>query len=63
MLLGAVIVTIILQTAAVYLPFFNNIFNTTPLTASQLLICVVLSTIVFWAAEIEKWMVRRGWLS
>jgi Ca2+-transporting ATPase len=63
LLLGAVIVTIVLQTAAVYMPFFNNIFNTTPLTASQLLICVVLSTIVFWGAEIEKWMIRRGWLS
>ncbi len=63
MLLGAVVVTIILQTAAVYLPFFNNVFNTTPLTVSQLLICVVLSTVVFWGAEIEKWMIRRGWLS
>ncbi|MBA3870322.1 MAG: cation-translocating P-type ATPase [Anaerolineae bacterium] len=63
LLLGAVVVTIILQTAAVYLPFFNRVFNTTPLTASQLLICIVLSTIVFWGAEIEKWMVRRGWLS
>ncbi len=62
MLLGAVVVTIILQLAAVYLPVFNNIFNTTPLTVTQLLICVVLSTIVFWGAEIEKWIVRRGWL-
>ncbi|MBI1277417.1 MAG: HAD-IC family P-type ATPase [Anaerolineaceae bacterium] len=63
MLLGAVVVTIILQLAAVYVPFFNNIFNTTPLTATQLLICVVLSTIVFWAAEIEKWLIRRGVLA
>ncbi len=63
MLLGAVVVTIILQLAAVYLPFFNRIFNTTPLTISQLLICVVLSTIVFWAAEIEKWLIRRGILN
>ncbi len=62
MLLGAVVVTVILQLAAVYLPVFNNIFNTTPLTATQLLICIVLSTIVFWGAEIEKWIVRRGWL-
>ena len=62
MLLGAVVVTVILQLAAVYLPFFNGVFNTTPLTGSQLLICVVLSTIVFWGAELEKWMIRRGWL-
>jgi len=63
MLLGAVVVTVILQLAAVYVPFFNRIFNTTPLTASQLLICIVLSTIVFWGAEIEKWLIRRGVLS
>ena len=62
MLLGAVVVTVILQLAAVYLPVFNGIFNTTPLTATQLLICIVLSTVVFWGAEIEKWIVRRGWL-
>ncbi len=63
LLLGAVVVTIILQLAAVYLPVFNNLFNTTPLTATQLLICIVLSTIVFWGAEIEKWLVRRGVLA
>jgi Ca2+-transporting ATPase len=62
MLIGAAVVTIILQLAAVYVPFFNNIFNTTPLTPTQLLICVVLSTVVFWGAELEKWMIRRGWL-
>jgi Ca2+-transporting ATPase len=63
LLLGAVVVTIVLQTAAVYMPFFNHVFNTTPLTAAQLLICIVLSTVVFWGAEIEKWAVRRGWLA
>ncbi|MCA0458574.1 MAG: cation-translocating P-type ATPase [Chloroflexi bacterium] len=63
MLLGAVVVTIVLQLIAVYLPFFNRIFNTTPLTVEQLLICIVLSTIVFWAVEIEKWLIRRGILN
>ncbi len=62
MLIGAVVVTIILQLVAVYVPFFNGIFNTTPLTPSQLLICIVLSTVVFWGAELEKWIIRRGWL-
>ncbi|MEZ4667233.1 MAG: cation-translocating P-type ATPase [Anaerolineae bacterium] len=59
-LLGAVLTTIVLQLVAVYTPFFNRIFNTTPLTTEQLGICLVLSTIVFWGAEIEKWLVRRG---
>ena len=59
-LIGAVIATVILQLVAVYLPFFNNIFNTTPLTLAQLAICIVLSTIVFWGVELEKLLVRRG---
>ncbi|MEO8607503.1 MAG: cation-translocating P-type ATPase [Chloroflexota bacterium] len=59
-LIGAVIVTVILQLVAVYLPFFNNIFNTTALTLEQLAICIVLSTIVFWGVETEKLLVRRG---
>jgi Ca2+-transporting ATPase len=60
LLLGAVVGTIILQLLAVYLPFFNNLFNTNPLTLSQLALCLVLGTIVFWVAELEKLLVRRG---
>ncbi len=63
LLLGAVVVTITLQLLAVYLPFFNNLFNTTPLTLEQLLICLVLSTIVFWGVELEKLLIRRGVLT
>ncbi len=59
-LVGAVVVTIALQLIAVYAPFFNNIFNTAPLTGEQLLICAVLSLVVFVAAEIEKLLMRRG---
>lgn len=62
-LLIAVITTILVQTIAVYAPFFNNIFNTTPLTASQLLICALVSTVVFIGVEVEKFAIRRGWLS
>ncbi len=63
LLLGAVVVTLALQLLAVYLPFFNTLFNTTPLTATQLLICMVLSSVVFVAAEVEKFFIRRGTLS
>ncbi|HEX2908743.1 MAG TPA: cation-translocating P-type ATPase, partial [Phototrophicaceae bacterium] len=56
----AVVLTIFLQLVAVYLPFFNHIFNTTPLTLTQLAICLVLSTIVFWGVEVEKLFIRRG---
>ncbi len=59
-LLIAVLITIFAQLAAVYLPFFNQIFNTTPLTLEQLAMCIVLSTIVFWGVELEKLLMRRG---
>ena len=60
LLLGAVISTVLLQLLAVYTPFFNNLFNTNPLTLEQLALCLVLGTIVFWTAELEKLLIRRG---
>ncbi len=59
-LIGAVIITIVVQMIAIYTPFFNQIFNTTPLTLEQLAICLALSTIVFWGVELEKLLIRRG---
>ncbi|MDL1901273.1 cation-translocating P-type ATPase [Anaerolineae bacterium CFX9] len=63
LLLGAIAVTIVLQMIAIYTPFFNAIFNTNPLTLEQLLICFLLSTVVFWIVELEKVFIRRGKLS
>ncbi|MCK6580137.1 MAG: cation-translocating P-type ATPase [Anaerolineae bacterium] len=60
LLIGAVIVTVALQMVAIYTPFFNTLFNTAPLTLDQLALCLVLSTVVFWAVEAEKLLVRRG---
>ncbi|MBC7869637.1 MAG: HAD-IC family P-type ATPase, partial [Chitinophagaceae bacterium] len=60
LLLGAVVTTILLQLVAIYTPFFNNVFNTNPLTLGQLLICFVLSAVVFLGVELEKWFIRRG---
>lgn len=62
LLLGAVVITILVQIMAVYTPFFNNIFDTNPLTMEQLVLCFVLSTVVFWGVELEKFAIRRGWL-
>lgn len=60
LLLGAVVGTVILQMLAVYTPFFNNLFNTNPLTLEQLALCLVLGTVIFWTAELEKLLIRRG---
>ena len=62
-LLYALLITIAVQISTVYLPFFNNLFGTNPLTLGQLLLCLGLSTVVFVAVEVEKLLMRRGVLS
>ncbi len=56
MLLGAVLLTLLLQLAVIYLPFANQIFKTEPLSFNELLICIGASAIVFHAVEAEKWI-------
>lgn len=53
-LLGAVILTFLLQLGVIYIPFANDLFKTQPLSVEDLLICVATSSIVFFAVEIEK---------
>ncbi|HWA59113.1 MAG TPA: cation-transporting P-type ATPase, partial [Gemmatimonadales bacterium] len=61
-LLLAVLLTLLLQQAVVYLPWANGIFRTAPLTAGELAGCLLLSGVVFIAVEAEKLLVRRGLL-
>lgn len=57
-LVGAVLLTFALQMAVIYIPFLQDIFRTKSLNAFELLICIGLSSIVFWAVELEKWIKR-----
>ena len=50
----ALLITIALQLMVIYLPFFNEIFRTHPLSLKELGITLLTSSIVFWAVEIEK---------
>lgn len=59
-LLGAVLLTIGLQMAALYVPAMATIFKTTPLTAGEVVSCIAIASIVFFAVEAEKWLSRRG---
>ncbi len=59
-MLGAVTLTLLLQLAVIYLPVFNGIFHTQPLPMFDLAVCVAVSSLVLFAVEIEKWLVRRG---
>ncbi|PJE46862.1 MAG: ATPase [Sediminibacterium sp.] len=62
-LVGAVLLTFVLQMAVIYIPFLQDIFSTQSLTVIELLTCVGLSSIVFWAVETEKWIKRRKSIS
>jgi Ca2+-transporting ATPase len=59
-LMGAVLLTLGLQMAVVYLEPLQGIFNTSPLTAKELIVCLGLPSIVMMAVEIEKWLFRKG---
>jgi hypothetical protein len=50
--------TLALQMATIYVIFLNPIFKTVPLTISELTITMALSSIVFCAVEIKKYIRR-----
>lgn len=59
-LIEAVALTFVLQLCVIYVPALNVVFNTTPLTAFELAVCLALSSIVFLMVEVEKALARRG---
>jgi P-type Ca2+ transporter type 2C len=58
-LLLTVLLTFLLQVAVIYVPFFNDLLKTQPLSMNELLICVGVSIIVPVAVEIEKAVKKR----
>ncbi|MBD2756523.1 cation-translocating P-type ATPase [Spirosoma validum] len=58
-MLGAILLTVALQGMVVYVPFFNDLFNTQPLSWGELGITVAVSSLVFWAVEIQKLVLRH----
>ena len=59
-MLGAILLTLLLQLAVIYTPALNAIFHTQPLPMFDLGVCLLISSLVLFAVEIEKWLVRRG---
>ncbi len=58
-LLGAVLLTILLQLGVIYLPFMQRIFETTALSFGNLVLSIALGGVVFVVAEISKLVWRR----
>jgi Ca2+-transporting ATPase len=61
-LLGAVLLTLLLQLAVIYLPWGHAVLKTSPLTLQELAVCLLLPWVVLVAVEIEKGLARRGWI-
>lgn len=58
-LLGAVILTVLLQLLVIYIPVFQEIFKTQALSPAELALSLGLSTVIFFAVEVEKYVKRR----
>jgi P-type Ca2+ transporter type 2C len=58
-LLGAVALTFVFQLLAIYVPLFQGFLETEALPLADLAVAVALSTIIFWAVEVEKLLTRR----
>ena len=58
-MLGAVLLTFVMQLAVIYLPFLQSIFQTQALSPLELVISLLMSTVVFWGVEFDKWNRRR----
>jgi Ca2+-transporting ATPase len=59
-LLGAVLVTLALQLAVIYLPWFNTLLHTTPLSLTELGVAMAAALFILLVVELEKrWRGRR----
>lgn len=58
-MLGAVILTFVLQLALIYVPFLQEIFETVALSLNDLLLALAASSVVLIAVELDKWRRRQ----
>jgi Ca2+-transporting ATPase len=58
-LIGAVALSLGLQMATIYVPLLNRVFKTEPLSVGEVILALALSSVVFFAVELEKLVLRR----
>jgi len=56
---GAIAISLVLQVLVVHVPFLNDAFGTTPLTAGDWLFCAAAASSVLWLGELKKLIVRH----
>jgi P-type Ca2+ transporter type 2C len=57
-LFGAVGLSLVLQVLVVHLPFLNEAFSTVPLSLAEWLTCLAIASLVLWAEELKKLVIR-----
>ncbi|MCC7152670.1 MAG: cation-translocating P-type ATPase [Rubrivivax sp.] len=61
---GAIALSVLLQVAVVHVGLLNLAFDTVPLSPDQWALCVVMGSVVLWAGELRKLLLRSrraGW--
>jgi Ca2+-transporting ATPase len=58
-LIYAVLFSLMLQMLAVYVPFLQDAFQSTPRSARDWAACVLVGSSVLWVMEVYKWLTRR----
>jgi len=59
LLWAAIAVSLLLQVAVVHVPLLNRAFETAPLTPGQWALCALLGSVVLWAEEVRKLVLRQ----
>jgi P-type Ca2+ transporter type 2C len=55
---GAVVLSVLLQAAVIYIPFLQSAFSTVALTPTDWLYCAAVGSSVLWLRELSKWVTR-----
>ncbi|PKO91664.1 MAG: haloacid dehalogenase [Betaproteobacteria bacterium HGW-Betaproteobacteria-1] len=56
---GAVVLSLLMQALVIYLPFLQEAFGTTSLTAGDWLICGIVASSVLWLNELRKLVINK----
>jgi Ca2+-transporting ATPase len=57
-LLGAVFLTVCLQIVVMYVPFFQGVFRTMPISADDFAVSFFAGSLALWAVELEKLLIK-----